>query len=103
MISVHAISMLYELRALRSRLERMIDHPALFVNPDELAWMYSVVVLMIAKTERTGEYIASLTGQDAASVKQAAEEARLGEGLHDGDADRVEHRCDCGRRYPDPV
>lgn len=90
--------MLYELRALRSRLEVMIDHPALFVNPDELAWMYSVVVLLINKTERTGEFIADLQGQGAEPVKAAAQEARLGPRLHDRDPDRLEHRgdsCSC--------
>lgn len=85
-ISVHAISMLYELRVLRSRLEDMIDQPALVVDIDRLVAMWNIVELLIRKTERTGEFIAALQAQ----VNECEEEAQagVGPGLHDRDGDR---------------
>lgn len=61
MISVHAISMIYELRALRSRLHTSLQRPTL-TGPDlrELEWMHALTDNLIKKVERTGEYIAAL-------------------------------------------
>lgn len=62
-VSVHAISMLYELRALRSRLQEMIAEPDIFRTEDtqrELVWMEHLVLMLLNKIERTGEYIAAL-------------------------------------------
>jgi len=80
-ISVHAISMIYELRALRSRLGDMlqeIDRGALYLVDEEaqLRWCYAICVNLINKVERTGEYIGSLEREVAASAPQ---EADLGE------------------------
>lgn len=60
MISVHAISMIFELRALRSRLETMLAQLQDDATRRELQWMWSMTHNLIRKVERTGEYIASL-------------------------------------------
>lgn len=79
MISVHAVSMLYELRALRARLTEMLARTDEFHNPQDIKaaeYMLGMIDLQIRKVERTGEYIASLEREVAAA---APAEADLGE------------------------
>lgn len=66
-VSVHAISMVYELRALRSRLQDMLAQVHDAHTLRELEWMLSLVNLQISKVERTGEYIATLEREVSAS------------------------------------
>lgn len=78
-ISVHAISMIYELRALRARLVEMLERTDEFHNPQDVRtaeYMLSMIDLQISKVERTGEYIAALEREVSAAH---AEEADLGE------------------------
>lgn len=88
--------MIFELRALRSRLDVMIEHPGLFVDPDQLEWMWNVVNNLINKIERTGEYIADL---EAAAADRAEAEAGLGPGFHDRDLDSLAARRSGGGRH----
>lgn len=91
MISVHAISMIYELRAMRSRLETMLSELHTKREHDELHWLWLMTHNLIRKTESTGEYIASL--EQPPEDDPAPPEARVGTGFHDRDADPDSARC----------
>lgn len=79
-VSVHAISMLYELRALRSRLAARLQAPAeLFkdaVEIRETEWMLAMTDNLLNKIERTGEYIGAL--EEIIDAAVPPEEAGLG-------------------------
>lgn len=80
-VSVHAISMLYELRALRSRLQSMLTQVegSLILTPRDLAtieWSLAMADNMINKVERTGEYIGALEREIESA--HGSEEAGLG-------------------------
>lgn len=75
-ISVHTISMLYELRALRSRLADILSQEGMVWtdhDTNQLIWCHRMADQLIRQTERTGEFIASLEAR-----AQAQEEADLG-------------------------
>lgn len=78
-VSVHSISMLYELRALRSRLAETLASADGLFNARELRaieWGVAMCDSLINKTERTGEYIGALEAElDSAA---SPEEAGLG-------------------------
>jgi len=91
-ISVHAISMVYELRVLRSRAATILSREEgnLYVDSrtfDELAAMVTLADLLIRKIERTGEFIGDLQ----AALKRASDEAP--EAVDVG-ADRVDRDSD---------
>lgn len=90
MISVHAVSLIYELRALRSRLDQSIAQGALYHKDAE--WMLTLVTHMIGKVERTGAFIEGL--KDENTALRAAAEARLGQELptERGRSDGRHHR-----------
>lgn len=91
MYSVHAISLIYELRALRSRLDQSIQQ--LYVRTEDLEWMIDIVELMIRKVERTGAYIQDL--EDAlggAPAQRSSTQAGMGPRHQRG----VPHHCNDG-------
>jgi len=80
-VSVHAISMIYELRALRSRLSAMLAQVdgSMILCPEDLRnieWSLAMTEMLISKTERTGEYIGTL--ERALDSQDGSEEAGLG-------------------------
>lgn len=82
-VSVHAISMLYELRVLSARLAETTTQleTQLFVTDRDIMILRhceSLVDLLLSKIERTGEYIAALEA-DLAEGSTAASAAVLGE------------------------
>lgn len=91
MISVHALSMIYELRALRSRLQDMLQELHDTRTLRELEWMLSLTDQQISKIERTGEYIAALE-REVAAAEGPAPEADLGEGHERAGGDRHRRR-----------
>lgn len=100
MISVHAISMIYELRALRSRLQEMLTQLLDAPTQRDVEYMLSMVNLQISKVERTGDYIAALEREVQAAGPP--EEVDLGS--------LVQHRYDdhgrcvrCGDHRPNEV
>jgi len=85
-VSVHAISMIYELRVLRSRAATILarEEANLYVDSrtfDELSSMISLADLLIRKIERTGEFIADLQKAVKQAADEAPEEADLGSEL----------------------
>lgn len=63
MISVHAVSIIFELRSLRARLQHIIDRDSLFLtaaSAEDIGYALSVVDLMTRKVENLGTYITSL-------------------------------------------
>lgn len=80
MISCHAVSLIFELRALRSRLDQSVAQGALYSTDAE--WMLALVTHMIGKVERTDAYIQDLEAVNEALV--AGAEARVGQDLPGG-------------------
>lgn len=99
MISVHAISLVYELRILRSRLRNIVarNQDVLFgVDLVETGMCLDIIENMIRKVESYGTYVQEL--EDAARRASEAE-AGVGQELQRGDADhgverRGRHRAD---------
>lgn len=91
-ISVHAISMVYELRVLESRLSDVltVSRETLYLAPRDIVALehcLSIVELLQSKIERTGEYIASLEREVSAAVGPEASPDLGADGV-DLDSDR---------------
>lgn len=91
-ISVHAISMIYELRVLRSRAATILSREEgnLYVDSrtfDELAGMVTLADLLIRKIERTGEFIGDLQAALRQASVEAPAPADLGPDRVDRDSD----------------
>lgn len=91
-ISVHAISMIYELRVLRSRAATILarEEGNLYVDSrtfDELSAMVTLADLLIRKIERTGEFIADLQKALSAAKEDAPPAPDLGSDRVDSDRD----------------
>lgn len=97
MISVHAISILYELRALRSRLQQILRYQGLFADArtqESLEWSIALIEAIQKKVEHVDAYILQvLASEDELSAATA--EADLGA--------HTEHRDrDHGGQWVDP-
>lgn len=91
-ISVHAISMIYELRVLRSRAATILarEEGNLYVDSrtfDELAGMVTLADLLIRKIERTGEFIGDLQKALNQAALDAPEAVDLGTDWVNRDSD----------------
>lgn len=91
-ISVHATSMIYELRVLRSRAATILarEEGNLYVDSrtfDELAFMVTLADLLIRKIERTGEFIGNLQKALNQAALDAPEAVDLGTDRVDRDSD----------------
>lgn len=86
-VSVHAISCIYDLRALRSRLQSTMDSGLLdYYAGRDVEWSIAMINMLLLKIERTGEYIANLErAYDLQAGLQAEAAQDLGPDVQPGD------------------